>query len=89
MIAYNQTKNFSEAEVKLVRNLFKGFLKVCFDDSAKVMELKESLGRIDECLNEGDEERILLCKREMIHRYRNILLAPKYWIEVSEEFMRK
>ena len=62
---------------------------MCFDDSVKVMELKESMRRINECLSGGDEEKILLCNREMIRRYRNILLAPKYWIEVSEEFMRK
>lgn len=90
MIAYNQTNNFPDAEFKLVRNLFKGFIKVCFDDSARVMELKDSLRRIDECLNEGGEEKILLCNREMILKYRNILLAPNTGlVEVPEEFMRE
>lgn len=90
MIAYNQRNDFPEAEIKLVRNLFKGFVKVCFDDFAKVMELKESLKVIDECMCDGGEERILLCNREMIRRYRNILLAPNTGlVEVSEEFMRK
>ena len=56
MIAYNQANNFSEAELKLVQNLFKGFIKVGFDYSARVMELKESLRKIDECLNYGYED---------------------------------
>lgn len=37
MIAYNLSNNFSEAEFMLVRNLFKGLITVCFDDSAKHM----------------------------------------------------
>lgn len=90
MIAYNQTNDFPEAEFKLIRNLFKGFVRVSFDDSAKVIELKESLRTIDECLSEGDEEKILSCNRKMICRFRNILLAPRTGlVEVTEEFMRK
>ena len=90
MIAYNQTNDFPESEFKLIRNLFKGFVRVCFDDSAKVIELKESLRTIDECLSEGDEEKILSCNREMICRFRNILLAPRTGlVEVTEEFMRR
>ena len=90
MIAYNQRNNFPEVEFRLLQNLFKGFIKVCLDDSAKVVELKESLGKINECLSNGDEEKILLCNREMIRRYRNILLAPNTGlIEVSEEFMQQ
>ena len=43
MIAYNQTNDFPESEFKLISNLFKGFVRVCFDDSAKVIELKALL----------------------------------------------
>lgn len=90
MIAFNQTKNFPEAEFKLLRNLFQGFIKVLCDDSAKVMELKESLKQIDECLSGGDEEKIISCNKEMISRFRNILLAPNTGlVPVTEDFMRK
>ena len=89
MIAYHHTNNSSEAELKLMKNLFKGFIKVCFDDSAKVIELKESLRKIDACLGDVDEEKILSCNREMLYRFRNILLTPKTGlIEVTADFMR-
>ena len=73
-----------------MQNLFKGFIKVGFDYSARVMELKESLRKIDECLNYGYEDSIIFCNKEMLIRFRDILLAPYTGLQaVNEDFMRK
>lgn len=82
------TKNdnkISAAEIKLGLNLVKAFVKICREDSASVVEMKESLAKIDKSLKMGDEEILLSCNKEMTKRFRHILLAPGSGLVVIDE----
>lgn len=83
-ITYND-KTISEAEMKLGLNLFKAIVKIASDDSAKIIELKDSVEKIDETLKHCDEESLLLCNQEMTRRFRNILLAPGTGLRIIDE----
>ena len=86
------TKNdniISDAEIKLGLNLVKAFVKICKEDSAFVVEMKESLGKIDKSLKTGDEETLLSCNKEMTKRFRHILLVPgSGLVAIDEQTMR-
>lgn len=87
--AIDDNKRISDAEIKLGLNLFKAFVKIMADDSAKVIEMKESLVKIDDALKSADEEKLLGCNREMTARFRMILLAPGTGlIAIDEATMR-
>ena len=90
MTAITKTENkISEAEIKLGLNLVKTFVKICREDSAFVVEMKESLEKIDKSLKTGDEEILLSCNKEMTKRFRHILLTPgSGLIAIDEQTMR-
>ena len=90
VIAINKEFKISEAEVKLGINLFKSFVKVSKEDSAKVIDLKESVVKVEYALDTKDESQLLECNKEMIRKYRYFLLAPATGlIAVDESTMRK
>ena len=78
MIAIKENAHKYEAEIKLCFNLLQDFLKVSFNDSDKERQLKEDIIKIDRVLNNGVEEEIVNCNRQITAEYSHVLTTPTY-----------
>ena len=78
MIAIKENAHKYEAEIKLCFNLLQDFLKDSFNDSDKERQLKEDIIKIDRVLNNGVEEEIVNCNRQITAEYSHILTTPTY-----------
>ena len=78
MIAIKENAHKYEAEIKLCFNLLQDFLKDSFNDSDKERQLKEDIIKIDRVLNNGVEEEIVNCNRQITAEYSHVLTTPTY-----------
>ncbi len=78
MIAIKENAHKYEAEIKLCFNLLQDFLKDSFNDSDKERQLKEDIIKIDRVLNNGVEEEIVNCNRQITAEYLHVLTTPTY-----------
>lgn len=78
MIAIKENAHKYEAEIKLCFNLLQDFLKDSFNDSDKERQLKEDIVKIDCVLNNGVEEEIVNCNRQITAEYSHVLTTPTY-----------
>lgn len=78
MIAIKENAHKYEAEIKLCFNLLQDFLKDSFNDSDKERQLKEDIIKIDRVLNNGVEEEIVNCNRQITAEYSHVLITPTY-----------
>lgn len=78
MIAIKENAHKYEAEIKLCFNLLQDFLKDSFNDSDKERQLKDDIIKIDRVLNNGVEEEIVNCNRQITAEYSHVLTTPTY-----------
>lgn len=78
MIAIKENVHKYEAEIKLCFNLLQDFLKDSFNDTDKERQLKEDIIKIDRVLNNGVEEEIVNCNRQITAKYSHVLTTPTY-----------
>jgi hypothetical protein len=78
MIAIKENAHKYEAEIKLCFNLLQDFLKDSFNDTDKERQLKEDIIKIDRVLNNGVEEEIVNCNRQITAEYSHVLTTPTY-----------
>jgi hypothetical protein len=78
MIAIKENAHKYEAEIKLCFNLLQDFLKDSFNDSDKERQLKEDIIKIDCVVNNGVEEEIVNCNRQITAEYSHVLTTPTY-----------
>ena len=78
MIAIKENAHKYEAEIKLCFNLLQDFLKDSFNDSDKERQLKEDIIKIDRVLNNGVEEEIVNCNKQITAEYSHVLTTPTY-----------
>ncbi|MBQ5872573.1 MAG: hypothetical protein IIW58_00275 [Bacteroidales bacterium] len=78
MIAIKENAHKYEAEIKLCFNLLQDFLEYSFNDTDKERQLKEDIIKIDRVLNNGVEEEIVNCNRQITAEYSHVLTTPTY-----------
>jgi hypothetical protein len=78
MISIKENAHKYEAEIKLCFNLLQDFLKDSFNDTDKERQLKEDIIKIDRVLNNGVEEEIVNCNRQITAEYSHVLTTPTY-----------
>lgn len=78
MIAIKENAHKYEAEIKLCFNLLQDFLEYSFNDTDKERQLKEDIIKIDRVLNNGVEEEIVNCNRQITAEYSLVLTTPTY-----------
>lgn len=66
----------SVSEIKLGLNIAKSVYKLATTDAPHIVELKNSLQKVDDVLKRGDSEKILDCNAELAAKHPNVFSSP-------------